>query len=145
MTIMKSNRGSAQRAKFLAIVGLSAFAALAAYKLFWLLQEWESLNGRLFTLIGYDVTPAFLIGVGLFVVFEAIIYLTCSAPRVESFLAATEVEVTKVVWPKRAQVVKAAVAVIVTVVILAVYMFCWDSLFAMFFREIGYMPGGSSA
>ena len=64
--------------------------------------------------------------------------------RMVSFLSATETEVAKVSWPKRDDVFKAAGVVIVTVIVLAIYMFFWDLLFEFIFRVIGYIPWSAS-
>lgn len=58
-------------------------------------------------------------------------------PRFADFLVAVEAEMAKVSWPSRAELVRASIVVMVTILILAITLFLFDIVWQWFFSLIG--------
>ncbi len=58
-------------------------------------------------------------------------------PRFADFLIAVEAEMAKVTWPSRAELIRASVVVIVTLIILAIALFAFDIVWQWFFGLLG--------
>lgn len=58
-------------------------------------------------------------------------------PRFADFLIAVEAEMAKVSWPGKPELIRAAIVVIVTILILAITLFLFDIVWQWFFALIG--------
>jgi len=58
-------------------------------------------------------------------------------PRFADFLISVEAEMAKVTWPSKAELIRASIVVIVTIIILAVSLFLFDIVWQWFFNLIG--------
>jgi preprotein translocase SecE subunit len=71
------------------------------------------------------------------------IFCLVNHERFADFLIATESEMKKVSWSSRAELVGATIVVIVTVLIMAIYIFGVDSLVTAGLRWIGIFPSAA--
>lgn len=58
-------------------------------------------------------------------------------PRFADFLIAVEAEMAKVSWPGKPELIRAAIVVIVTILILAITLFLFDIVWQWFFSLMG--------
>ncbi len=58
-------------------------------------------------------------------------------PRFADFLIAVEAEMNKVTWPSKSELVRAAIVVILTILVLAIALFLFDIVWQWFFALIG--------
>jgi len=74
----------------------------------------------------------------VFVVIGTVVYVYLNRPNVVDFLVATEAEMKKVSWSSRSELLGSTAVVIVTVVLLAAFIYVVDNLLlALFGRGIG--------
>ncbi len=86
-----------------------------------------------------EVSPvaARAIPVGIFLVSLAVIALVMNYPRFADLLIETEIEIGRVVWPTRNEVMASAMVVIVAVILMAALLYGADWLLLMILRIIG--------
>jgi preprotein translocase subunit SecE len=58
-------------------------------------------------------------------------------PRFADFLISVEAEMAKVTWPSKAELIRASIVVIVTILVLAITLFLFDVVWQWFFSVIG--------
>jgi preprotein translocase subunit SecE len=107
-------------------VGLGVVLALGL----WRLSE---------TLIDYQSPTRFGVPCALGLVFGWAIYRLLQFPPFVEFLIATEAEMNKVSWTTRADLYRATIVVLVTVLIVAVYLFGVDWLWSFLLQKIGVL------
>ena len=81
-----------------------------------------TLGGLRIPIVGIDVTGAFLIALGLFLVLVVIIHRTLDKPKYADVLIDTEAELKKVTWPTWEDVINSSIVVVVSVVILGFFL-----------------------
>jgi len=101
---------------------MGVVALVIAYYTFTLLQQYVSddFAGKVYVM--YAIPAVLFAGLGLL----AAKYL--NDPRLADFLIATENEMKKVAWSSKAEVIGSTAVVIVTVVLLAIFIFVVDLL-----------------
>ena len=83
------------------------------------------------TYVAYGIALAVLLGMG------ALVLWVINRPKSADFLIATESEVKKVSWSKKAEVIGSTKVVIISTFIMAALLFTVDFAFANFFQLIG--------
>jgi preprotein translocase subunit SecE len=96
---------------------------------------------RLERVVLADSTPLVRIGVpaGLGLVLAWLVFRLVQYPPFVDFLIATEAEMRKVSWTSRADLYRATTVVLVTVLIIAVYLFGVDWAWSWLLRLIGVL------
>jgi len=87
--------------------------------------------------LAYKSYLAYGIPAAVFVVIGAVVYVYLNRPKVVDFLVATEAEMKKVSWSSRSELLGSTAVVIVTVVILAAFIYGVDYLLILFGRGLG--------
>ena len=82
--------------------------------------------------------PAVVAIVGLWAAYRLV-----NLPVFADFLIAVEAELNKVSWPTRAELYRSSAVVLVTVFVLATFLFFFDFFWREFFMTIGVMDGES--
>jgi len=132
LNIYKPNQGYWTRL----LSGIGA-GILILYTAHWLWEKittmWQS-ESPVRTYVAYGVPFVIAAVIGWFVFrFIAV------APKSGDFLIATELEMKKVNWPVRKEVIGSTIVVIACVVLLTVLLFSADALFASIFQFIGIL------
>jgi len=98
-------------------------------------------NWTLFEIPGVDlkINLPFIIAFGVFAFFAILVYVLLNKPKIGDFLIETELEMKKISWPGRSELVDSSTIVIVTVVILALVIMVFDFMIQFFMRLIGRM------
>jgi len=66
-------------------------------------------------------------------------------PRFADFMIAVEAEMNKVSWPARAELIRASLVVLVTIIVLAVVLYVFDYVWLNFFVLLKVFPQTSQA
>ena len=90
----------------------------------------QPINGIRIPVVGVDLTPAFLIALGVFVVGTIAIARWQARPKVADLLIETESELRKVTWPTMTEVVNSSMVVVFTVLLLFGFLAAADWLLA---------------
>jgi len=85
----------------------------------------------IFDYINLGVPAVFFVGVGI------LIYRLLNKPRTVDFLLATEGEMKKVSWSSRRELVGSTLVVIITIVIMAIFLYIVDGLIVWVYRNLG--------
>lgn len=86
-----------------------------------------------FTVEGWAVgVPAALLVAGVWFGYRLVNW-----PRFADFLISVEAEMAKVTWPAKPELIRAAIVVIVTIIILAIALVVFDIIWQWFFGLIG--------
>jgi len=108
-------------------------------------------SGKL-TVLGMDVPYAALVAGGLFVLTGATVWLATSGPRTGlksvdtatqkwiDLLIDTEGELKKVSWPTREDLIRSTTAVLVSIVLLAVFLVCTDAFVGWLMKTLKVLP-----
>jgi len=78
-----------------------------------------------------------VIPVALFLIAVAVISLGLNYPRLADFLIETEIEMGRVVWPTRKEVLASSLVVIVTLLLMAALLYGADWLLLAVLRVVG--------
>lgn len=82
---------------------------------------------------------AYGIPIGLAVVFSWMIFRVYNWPRFADFLIATEAEMTKVSWSSKPELKRATAVVLITLFMLAAFLFSVDMVWSWFLERIGVL------
>jgi preprotein translocase subunit SecE len=83
------------------------------------------------------------VAVGIILVAGIALFRILNTPRVADFMIATEAEMRKVNWPDRREVIGSTWVVIVGTVLMAIFLFVVDLIFAELFIDLGVLEGDS--
>lgn len=83
--------------------------------------------------------------VSIIAVFGVFLFYLLNKPRVADFMIATELEMKKVNWPSRREIIGATIVVIGGTIFIALILFAIDVLFGWLFLEIGILEAGADA
>ena len=72
-------------------------------------------------------------------VFLPLLWYVINKPRIADFMIATELEMRKVNWPSRREIIGSTIVVIAGTLIFAVLLFLIDLIFGTIFRSIGIL------
>jgi preprotein translocase SecE subunit len=155
-TIVPYKRTQGQRVRRGTIVGLLALAGAGIYSLINHrtlgigTQHWQVripfTDGETLTLL-----PNIQYTVPLLLVFASVwlAYRVVNLPAFADFLIATEAELNKVSWTTRKRLVQDTIVVLVTVILLTVFLFVVDQLWALILSNVGVLqiapPSGGAA
>jgi len=134
LRIYKSGQGYYTRVG--TAVGLGVLVVCGAV---FLLNELGSidLSQKALLPVQYGVTVGFIVAMA-----GLIYWLVGVSRKANDFFIATEGEMKKVSWSTRKEVVRSTKVVIVTVILMAVFLFVADIVFMAFFNAIGVLKGG---
>lgn len=130
LSIYKSGQGYWTRTLTAVGVGTLVLAGLA-----WLLTS--------FTIGGeyqYYIQAGIVVVVIAF--FAGLMWWLLNKPRIADFMIATELEMKKVAWPSRSDLVNFTIVVIVGTLFMAALLWVVDLGFASFFKAIGILDIG---
>lgn len=128
--ILKSGRGRYVR------VGTAVAVVVVALVICYYL--WVLLNRHVSDDFGYKVYLEYAVPAGLFAASALVMAYYLNRPRAVDFLIATEGEMKKVSWSSKAELVGSTTVVIVTVILLALYIYLADNIIiAMLTRGLG--------
>lgn len=124
----------ASKSRWIFALSAVSLVLFGCYQLFYTLPE--SMRGHAFggfRPLGeeFPVSWAFLLSIGLSIAGLAGVWWAINFPRLIDFFAETEVEMTKVSWSSRREVVGSSIVVIATVVILAIWIGTVDVVLAL--------------
>ncbi len=144
--MFKYKPGEGVVARGVAFWTLAGFAFLAARRYFLWSQRWDfsekDLLGTDLPVLGFPLTPGFLISLAMFGVAAWAILRLLNSPKFANLLIDTELEMKKVTWPSFDEARKASLVVIACVVIMVVFLTLADlGLEKVFF---GWIYGGGS-
>lgn len=83
------------------------------------------------------------VAAGIIAVFGAVIFVLLNRPRIADFMIATEVEMKKVNWPSRREIVGSTIVVIVGTLLIALLLFGIDIGFGALFMKIGILESAA--
>jgi preprotein translocase subunit SecE len=134
LEIYKSGQGKWGR--YLAAASVGALVIYGCYSLYEYLNVGTLKQVMLFPIPGVevDVNLPFLISFGIFLALAMTIYVMLNKPKVGDFLIETELEMKKISWPGRSELVGSSTIVIVVVVILALVIMLFDFVVQFFLR-----------
>ena len=81
--------------------------------------------------------------IGMAVVFVPLLFWIINKPRIADFMIATELEMRKVNWPSRKEIIGSTIVVIAGTLIFAAILFVIDLGFGALFRSIGILRSGT--
>jgi preprotein translocase SecE subunit len=133
--------GQGKWARYLAAGSVGALVIYGCYSLYEYLNVGTWRNWTLFEIPGVDlkINLPFIIAFGVFAFFAILVYVLLNKPKIGDFLIETELEMKKISWPGRSELVDSSTIVIVTVVILALVIMVFDFMIQFFMRLIGRM------
>ena len=129
-------KGQGVKSRLVAVITLVAFIGFGCYAL------WGALGGYMTSALavgGLSVPLSALIPAALFVALVLLALYILNRSRIVDFLINTEGELRKVAWPSRDDVMRQAIVVIATVMILAVIIFMFDIVFSKVMTQV--LPG----
>ena len=132
--IYKSGQGKG--ARLLAAFSLGALTIYGCYSLYYAISTGSWADIVLVTIPGLEepLTPPLLITLIVFGVFSFLIFLFCNWHRSADFLIETELELRKVSWPSKSEVVGSSLIVMVLVTILSLVILGIDYAVALVMR-----------
>jgi preprotein translocase SecE subunit len=142
--MLKYRPGEGVFARGTAFWSLAGFAFLAGRRLYFWVQRWEFPNRVLvddIPVLGMPLTPAFLMGVALFLGAAFGLLKLINAPKVADLLIETELEMKKVTWPSADDSRKASFVVFVCVVIFLAFFWVADASLEWIFFDWVYAGG----
>ena len=112
---------------------------------FTLLVIFIAAGWRLRTALGMDhTTNGLTLFLGVSAVGAWISYRLVNYPRLADFLISVEGEMAKISWPTTTELVRSAIVVIVVMVILAVLLWLFDTIWFQLFTWLGIIPKGDA-
>ena len=134
-TIYKSGQGYWTRMG--TVIGATLIAILTAQFLYDQGSVWFK------DAAGHTRPAAVMMVVGLFVaIFALVVYRILNRPKVVEFLIATDAEMKKVNWTTRKELIGSTKIVIVFIILIAMILFVYDTVFAQLFHWIGLLLVG---
>jgi len=120
-------RGQGKWARYLAAGSVGALSVYGCYSLYHYLNA-GSLRAPLLFIPGVDldINVPFLVAFGLFVAIAITVYVLLNKAKVGDFLIETELEMKKISWPGRSELIGSSTVVIITVVIIALVIMLFD-------------------
>jgi preprotein translocase subunit SecE len=115
-----------RRARLWTGVGLGTLVGAGLYRL------WETLGDA-------QLAVRFGVPVALAVVLGWLVYRLLQFPPFVEFLIATEAEMNKVSWTSKQDLYRATIVVLVTVALMAIYLFGVDWLWSFLLQRIGVL------
>ncbi len=132
-------RGQGKTSRYLAAGSVGVLSLFGCYSLYNYLNVRGSLQKLiLFVVPGVelDVNLPFLVSFGFFAGLMILLYALLNKPKIGDFLIETELEMKRVSWPVRSELIGSSTIVIITVVILAVIVMVFDLAVQAFMRLI---------
>jgi preprotein translocase SecE subunit len=128
-------QGQGKWARYLAAASIGALAIYGFYSLYNYLNV-GNLRSPIVEIPGVDldVNVPLLISFGLFLIVAITLFTLLNKPKIADFLIETELEMKKISWPGRSELVGSSTIVVVTVVILAVIIMVFDFAVQAFVR-----------
>jgi preprotein translocase subunit SecE len=108
----------------LTFAGLALIIALGLWRLHGVMTGWASMS------VSYGV-PAVLLFAGLWICFRLV-----NVPSMADFLISVEVEMNKVSWPSRSELVRSSLVVLVSIFILAIVLALFDMFWSFIFSYV---------
>ncbi len=131
-------RGQGKWARYLAAGSVGALATYGCYSLYHYLKGIGLGKTVLVEVPGVDLnidTP-FIVAFGLFAALAVTVYILLNRPKIGDFLIETELEMKKISWPGRSELVGSSTIVIITVIILALVIMVFDFGVQWFMRLV---------
>ena len=125
---------------------LTALSIYGCRTLFYYLQKWSWAKTGLLEdnipIINTALNPAFIIGVGLFLVVEYfIVKVIVNKPKSCDLLIETETEMKKVTWPSWNDALNSSLIVLLAVIFFMALLGCSDLILNIFFSEFIFGTG----
>jgi len=123
-----------RQARLWTAVGLGAIVAAGLYRLYVILHA-----------DGFSPPVRFGVPAAVGLVLGWVIYRIVQFPPFADFLIATEAEMNKVSWTSRDDLYRATIVVLVTVLVMAVYLFGVDFLWSRLLQILGVLRTGDTS
>ena len=124
--VYKRSQGRISRQVTFAVMAI--VFALAAWRLY------VTFGPRLSIGVAYSLAGVVLVA-GLWFSFRIV-----NVPRFADFLIAVEAEMNKVSWPTRTELIRSSIVVLVTIFVLAFFLFGFDIFWSTWFQVLGILP-----
>ena len=120
-------QGQGKWARYLAAGSVGALVIYGCYSLHNFLNV-GSMRSPIVEIPGVDldINVPFVVSFGLFLAFAIVVFTLLNKPKIGDFLIETELEMKKISWPGRSELIGSSTIVIITVVILAVVIMLFD-------------------
>jgi preprotein translocase SecE subunit len=119
---------------------LLAFAYVAGMRFNYWVQGWGDWPNNQITdnvpVLGFPLTPSFLMGVGLFALLTFAIWKVVNHAKLANLLIDTETEMKKVTWPSFQDSKQASIVVIGCVLFMLVFLFFADMILNWLFMGV---------
>lgn len=89
-----------------------------------------------------DLTMRFLVPGVILAVGAWFAYRMVNLPSFTDFLISVEAEMSKVSWPTRTELIRGSVVVLITIIFLAIFLFCFDLMWSFIFQLLEVVPKG---
>jgi len=120
-------QGQGKWARYLAAGSIGALVIYGCYSLHNYLNVGD-LSSPIIEIPGVDldINVPFVVSFGLFLAFAITVFVLLNKPKIGDFLIETELEMKKISWPGKSELVGSSTMVIITVVILALIIMLFD-------------------
>lgn len=121
-------RGQGKWARYIGAASAGALIIYGCYSLHNYLNGGSLREVILFTVPGVDlnVNVPFIVSFVLFAALSIVLYVLLNKAKMADFLIETELEMKKISWPGKSELVGSSAIVIVTVVVLALVIMAFD-------------------
>ena len=131
LTIYKPGQGYWTRVLSAVGAGTLVLAGVA-----WLWNELEGVHHE------YTIYIQAGVAIGVIAILGGLLWWVFNKPRVVDFMIATESEMRKVNWPTRSELIGSTWIVICGTLLMALFLFVVDIVFAKLFQSFGVLEGG---
>lgn len=130
-------QGQGKWARYLAAGSIGALVIYGCYSLHNYLNVGD-LRSPIVEIPGVDldINIPFVVSFGLFLAIAITVFVLLNKPKIGDFLIETELEMKKISWPGKSELVGSSTMVIITVVILAMIIMLFDFVVQTVMRMI---------
>jgi preprotein translocase SecE subunit len=126
----------------IAFWSLTIYAGLAGNRFYYWVQRFDWTNKRLLAdeipVLALYLTPALLLGVGVFSALAWGVWKLVNHPKIADLLIDTEAEMKKVTWPTFEDCKNSSLIVIGCVVFMLAFLWFTDTALGWFFTDVVY-------
>lgn len=132
-------RGQGKWSRYLAAASVEALNIYGCYSLYGYLEgKYEGLRKPLVMVPGVDlrINVPFVVAFGIFLTVTVVMYMLLNKAKLADFLIETELEMKKISWPGRSELIGSSTIVIITVVVLGLIIMVFDYMLQWLMRLV---------